>query len=59
MRRWKWTEKFVDVRDCYVEAETYEEACKKRSEGDWSDEVTVDFYSNGLLKDMEECYDWT
>jgi hypothetical protein len=58
MKTWKWTEKFVDVRDCYVEADTYEEALVKRDNGDWSDEVTVEFYSEELIKDMEETNDW-
>ena len=54
MAVWKWTEKFTDIREYSVEAETLEEAQRKRNDGDWLDETTTEFYSEELLSDIEK-----
>lgn len=50
---WKWEEKFTDVRECAVEAETLEEAQEKMESGDWFYEHTVNFYSEELMKPLD------
>jgi hypothetical protein len=40
-----WKQTFTDVRICGVEADSKEEAIKKRDEGDWLFEDTIDFYT--------------
>jgi len=53
MAIWKWTEDFVDRRECAVEADTEEEARRKMEAGDWLYEHTTDFYSLEMIKDIE------
>jgi predicted RNase H-like HicB family nuclease len=53
MAEWKFKIKFVDVRECAVEADTEEEAREKMDSGDWIYEHTVDFYQDDLLSDLK------
>lgn len=53
LKEYQWTEEFIDVRECTILAESLEDAMEKRYQGDWYDEVTVEFYSNRLIKEME------
>ena len=57
MPLWKWTEQFIDERECAVEAETEEEARAKMEAGDWLYEQTKEFYSHLLLEDLSGPYD--
>lgn len=56
MALFKWKEKFVDIRECAVEAETLEEAKNKSNEGDWAYEHTVDFYSEEIITPISGPY---
>lgn len=48
----EWKEEFIDRRKCAVDADTIEEAIKKRGEGDWLYEETYDFSSNRIITEM-------
>ena len=52
MAVWKWVERFIDERECAVEADTEEEARAKIESGDWLYEHTVDFYSHEIVSDL-------
>ena len=52
MPRYEWTERFIDDRVCTVVAETMKEAEKKREDGFWASEQTLDFHSTGEASDL-------
>ena len=54
---WKWKERFSDVRECAVEAETEEEARAMMQAGNWAYEHTVDFYSECVMEDLTGPHD--
>ena len=54
---WKWKEKFSDVRECAVEADSEDEARAAMDAGDWLYEHTIDFYSDGLIEDLNGPHD--
>lgn len=54
-----FTMEYVDVREVEIEADSLEEAQAKMDEGDWKSdqEVTVDFYENRLVKELQKVGD--
>ena len=57
MAKWTFKLKFVDVRECAVEANTEAEARAKMEAGDWLYEHTTEFYQDEMLDDLKEVAD--